>query len=208
MTLQAGPAHHQGISPPPSLDDILATPSPDGLIGRVDFSTRLMPEPEPEPEPQPEPQPQPEPRREPDPEPDPTPVLLPARAPVPLTDELPHLARSVDEVACTVIELMQRAGEAHLRHLEAIESETARRCELVTARAELDAELIRLQARREAHGVLSAAGAHTGDVHPAETRVLSHVSASFSRFAESLAAGAAPTSTHDPRDPQPMTTSP
>ncbi len=47
--------------------------------------------------------------------------------------------------------------DAALAHLAAVEEEVARRCELITAQAELDAERIRLEARREARSILAAA---------------------------------------------------
>lgn len=249
-TTHAGPT----ITPPPSLDAILATSAKDERIGRVDFTAPLVTdvveedgaapapvapepvteaepepvadadadaepvaEPEPvtepeavaapepltepeaeavaEPEPVTDPAPLPEPEPQPEPEPeqelltDPADVPLPAPLPVDfLADELPHLAASVEEVAATVIDRMQRAGEAHVRHLEAVELETARRCELVTAQAELDAELIRLHARREAHAIITAARMRTGGAEgpAAEGRLLSEINTSLSRFAESI----------------------
>lgn len=232
----------QTITPPPSLDDILATSAKDERIGRVDFTAPLvsdvveddgaapapvapapvaeaMAEEEPEPlaapdpvaEPEPvaeaapllEPEsapvadapslPEPQPEPEPDPEPelraDPADVPLPAPLPADsLAEELPHLAVSVEEIAATVIDRMQRAGEAHVRHLEAVELEAARRCELVTAQAELDAELIRLHARREAHAIITAARMRTGGAEgsAAEGHLLSEINTSLSRFAESI----------------------
>ncbi len=68
----------------------------------------------------------------------------------------------VAEVARVAGQRIDAAREATLAHLAAVEEEVARRCELVTARAELDAELIRLQARREAHAIVVAARARTG----------------------------------------------
>ncbi|WP_309647332.1 hypothetical protein [Nocardioides sp.] len=159
----------------------------------------VEPEPEPvvEPEPVAEAEPLPEPIAEVEPLPEPEPELLavPVDVPLPappaadsLAEELPHLAISVEEIAATVIDRMQRAGEAHVRHLEAVELETARRCELVTAQAELDAELIRLHARREAHAILTAARMRTGGAagSAAEGRLLSEINTSLSRFAESI----------------------
>lgn len=216
------------IAPPPSIDDILATPARDQLIGRVDFSSPLVePEPEPvaaepvaadpvaadpvaadpvAPDPVPVVEPKPDPApvavvwTDPDPEPapEPTPIAVievpapaPALAPQPvdpsLSDELAHLALSVEDIAATVVELMERAGDAHVRHLQAIETETARRCELVTAQAELDAELIRLHARREAHTILTAARARTGDgTDDHEGPELRRIGDSLSAFAESI----------------------
>ena len=48
-----------------------------------------------------------------------------------------------------------------------VEAEAARRCELLTAQAELDAELIRLYARRESHGIIAAARASVDPSAPA-----------------------------------------
>ena len=45
-----------------------------------------------------------------------------------------------------------------------MELEATRRYELVTAQAELDAELIRLQSRREAHAIISAARMRAGEL--------------------------------------------
>ncbi len=75
-------------------------------------------------------------------------------------DELPEgradALEEVREVADAVVAAMRSLHQAHERHVEALELEAARRCELLTARAELDAELIRLNARREAHTILAA----------------------------------------------------
>lgn len=104
-------------------------------------------------------------------------------------DEVLDLGRSVEEVAEAVIASMTAAGEAHIRHLDAIENEAARRCELLTAQAELDAELIRLQARREAHAIITAARLRAGagsEAASAETRLLSTIGESLSRFAETI----------------------
>lgn len=56
----------------------------------------------------------------------------------------------VQDAAESVLARIRAAETAHRRHLEDIEAEAARRCELLIARAELDAELIRLQAHRSA----------------------------------------------------------
>ncbi len=102
---------------------------------------------------------------------------------------------SVAEVAAAVIAAMQASAEAHRRHLESIEQEAARRWEMLTAEAELDAELIRLNARREAHAIVAAARQHVGidDDEAQELAMpdlstdedpLSHISAMLSRFAD------------------------
>lgn len=101
--------------------------------------------------------------------------------------------RTVDDVAATVIAAMRAVGEAHERHLEAIELEAARRCELLTAQAELDAELIRLNARREAHSVVSAARLRVGEhLSSVQTGQLDEIGETFSRFAESIEETIAP----------------
>ncbi|MBF4162445.1 hypothetical protein [Nocardioides acrostichi] len=69
---------------------------------------------------------------------------------------------SPDEVARGLVALMHRVYDATERHLESLETEAARRTEMLTAQAELDAELIRLHARREAHTLLTAARVRTG----------------------------------------------
>ncbi len=105
------------------------------------------------------------------------------------------LRPGVDEVAAEVIALMRATAEAHLRHLEAIELEAARRCEMLTAQAELDAELIRLHARRDAHTIVAAArrggaagaAAAAADApdsdEPAQLRLIGET---FSRFADDV----------------------
>lgn len=102
--------------------------------------------------------------------------------------EVDYVGLSVDDVAASVIARMREAGEASRRHLESIEGEAARRCELLTAQAELDAELIRLHARREAHAIITAArmraGTGTGPGNDSER--LNQIGESFSRFAESI----------------------
>jgi hypothetical protein len=103
-------------------------------------------------------------------------------------EDVAYLGLSVEEVAESARVRMRSAELAHLRHLEAVENEAARRLELLTAQAELDAELIRLHARREAHAIVSAARTRTGagsGPSRAERR-LAEVGGSFSRFAETL----------------------
>jgi hypothetical protein len=95
----------------------------------------------------------------------------------------------VAEVAAGVIAAMRRVNEAHERHVEALEIETARRCELVTSQADLDAELIRLHARREAHAIVFAARARTGGAVTDDQRAddeLHEIGEVVSRFAESV----------------------
>ncbi|GEP38698.1 hypothetical protein NPS01_23610 [Nocardioides psychrotolerans] len=230
----------QTITPPPSIDDILAKSTTDERIGRIDFTAPLVTDEEGTPvEPEALTTPAARPVRRPSPRPAPVvetepvvvetepvvveikPVAVEAEpvaveikpvdvslAALPPADslakELPHLAVSVEEIAATVIDRMQRAGDAHVRLLEAVELETARRCELVTAQAELDAELIRLHARREAHAIITAARMRTGGDagSAAEGQLLGEISASFSRFAESIETSAAEASmAHDPSSP-------
>jgi hypothetical protein len=102
--------------------------------------------------------------------------------------------QTVEEVADAVISAMRRVGEAHERHLAAAALETARRHELLTAQAELDAELIRLHARREAHAILAAARTRAGaptpgpgsrpEAAPGRPEGLREIGETFSRFAE------------------------
>ncbi len=95
--------------------------------------------------------------------------------------------QEVAEAAAGVIAAMRSVEDAHARHLEAIELEAARRCELLTAQSELDAELIRLHARREAHAIVSAAKVRTGEeVTTVVADQLSDIGETFSRFAESI----------------------
>ena len=103
-------------------------------------------------------------------------------------EQLRHLALSVDAVAASVIARMREAGEANRRHLEALEAEAARRCELLTAQAELDAELIRLHARREAYAIITAARMRSGEEGSAseQARELDEVGESFARFTEAF----------------------
>ncbi|MCW2816022.1 MAG: hypothetical protein JWN84_3477, partial [Nocardioides sp.] len=102
--------------------------------------------------------------------------------------------RSVTEVADTVIAAMRRINEAHDLHVESLELETARRCELLTAQAELDAELIRLHARREAHAIITAARTRSGehDAGTVESDQLGEIGETFSRFAETIETTVAP----------------
>ena len=58
---------------------------------------------------------------------------------------------------------IREAELAMTRHLEVLQDEAARRCELTIAQAELDAQLIRLEARRDAHAIVAGAGGRTVD---------------------------------------------
>lgn len=93
---------------------------------------------------------------------------------------------TIEEIARLVVERMHDAELAMMRHLEAVQVEGARRAELATAQAELDAELIRLNARREAHALITAARRRAGQpvaVDPAETE-LDEIAESLTRFAD------------------------
>ena len=77
--------------------------------------------------------------------------------------------------------------QAMLRHLEAIEAEAERRTDLLLAQAELDAELIRLNARREAHRIaMTGTGAPTGPAPEADRRTLDELTDSLARFADEV----------------------
>jgi len=111
------------------------------------------------------------------------------------------LGRSVEDVAASVIASMRATAGAHRRHLEAIEAEAARRGELHLAQAELDAELIRLTGRREAHRIIATARARTGEEvgdTPSEASRLQEIGETFSRFAESIESTAAYPPPSDP----------
>lgn len=134
----------------------------------------------------------------PTPTPTPAPALPAAKVTAPPVKSTPtatagateqrEVTLSVEEVAASVIARMEAAGEANQRHLEAIESEAARRCEMLTAQAELDAELIRLHARREAHAIITAARMRAGGgaSDSEESARLHEIGETFSRFAESI----------------------
>ena len=120
----------------------------------------------------------------------------------PTGSDQPH-DDSVAGVAASVIASMRAVGEAHERHLESIELEAGRRSELLTAQAELDAELIRLHARREAHAIIAAARMRTGEQRsPVEADQLREIGETFSRFAETIESSiiSGPGSTRGPRD--------
>ncbi|WP_345455789.1 hypothetical protein [Nocardioides marinquilinus] len=100
----------------------------------------------------------------------------------------------VAEVSKQVIAAMRAINLAHHAHIESLELEAARRCELATAQAELDAELIRLHARREAHAVIAAARLRAGeiDADSGEPDQLGEIGETFSRFAETIEIAMAP----------------
>jgi hypothetical protein len=102
-------------------------------------------------------------------------------------------SQSVKRVADDVIAAMRRVQDAYEAHVAALETEAARRYELLTAQAELDAELIRLNARREAHTIVAAARVRSDqtDFDLIETEQLGEIGETFSRFAEEIEAQAA-----------------
>ncbi len=123
---------------------------------------------------------------------DPTVGRAPQPSRVDRVDEVDgRAAAEVAEVAASVIASMRRVREAHERHVVALELETARRCELLTSQADLDAELIRLHARREAHAIVFAARARSGDARAhddtdAQGDQLDAIGETLSRFAETV----------------------
>ena len=144
---------------------------------------------------------------------DPLPPQAPAAASLPdppllKPDREPDLevGQSVEEIAASIIASMRTIEETHHRHLEALETEATRRYELLLAQAELDAELIRLNGRREAHRIIATARARTGTEQrgsAGESSRLQEIGETFTRFAETIeSAAAAP----PPSDPDHRTT--
>lgn len=127
--------------------------------------------------------------------------------------------QTAEDVARRVVKRMLDAEQAMLRHLEALEAEAARRTDLLLAQAELDAELIRLNARREAHRIQLAAlesahseaprseaprseasalvetGAHAAP-SATDQRTLEELTDSLSRFADEVDALTPPEPSH------------
>ena len=101
-------------------------------------------------------------------------------------DEPGSTPATIDEVTRRAMDRVRQAEEALLSHLHAVESEAAHRSELVIAQAELDAELIRLQARRTAHGILAEASGQANEQTARERRSFDELSRSLSRFAAVL----------------------
>jgi hypothetical protein len=93
---------------------------------------------------------------------------------------------TIDEVTRRAMDRVHQAEQALLNHLHAIESAAAHRSELVIAQAELDAELIRLHARRTAHTLLTDASGHADEQTSRERRSFDELSRSLSRFAAVL----------------------
>ena len=122
-------------------------------------------------------------------DPDPAPV-----APAPATRAGSHAQAAgtdsgVEDVARRVIKRLLDTEQAMLRHLEAIEAEAERRTDLLLAQAELDAELIRLNARREAHRIaMTGVGASSpgAEALEADRRTLDELTDSLARFADEV----------------------
>ncbi len=187
------------IAPAPSVAEVVAASE---RLGRVDFTSRLTLEPGSGP-----------PRLAHRPRPTGHPDVVARRrrrAPAPAeeaeeagaTDEVEEIEpvairerlgaevadRPADEVAQGLVDAVRAVQEAHERHLVAIELEAARRIEVTTAQAELDARLIRLRAQREAHAIVAAARARVDVTEPAsdERARLEALSEQFSRLAETI----------------------
>jgi hypothetical protein len=73
------------------------------------------------------------------------------RMPLVEEDEDQEELEELEVVARTAVARMREAEQAMTRHLEAMQHEASRRYELTVAQAELDAQLIRLHARRDAN---------------------------------------------------------
>ena len=93
---------------------------------------------------------------------------------------------TIDEVTRRAMDRVRRAEQALLSHLHAVESAAAHRSELVIAQAELDAELIRLHARRTAHALLTDGSGHADEQTSRERRSFDELSRSLNRFAAVL----------------------
>ncbi len=115
-------------------------------------------------------------------------------APAPGVEAPSYLGGTVQEVADAAIE---RSGTRRTRPCSTSppsRPRRPRRAELLTAQAELDAELIRITARREAHAIISAARTQSGLGAPSnrDARQLAEISDAVSRFAESIESSLAP----------------
>jgi hypothetical protein len=111
------------------------------------------------------------------------------------------VGQSVEEIAASIIASMRTIEETHHRHLEALEAEATRRYELLLAQAELDAELIRLNGRREAHRIIASARARTGAEQggsAGESSRLQEIGETFTRFAQTIESAAAAPPPSDP----------
>ena len=100
------------------------------------------------------------------------------------------VAEDVNDVVAGVIGRIREVRSATIAHLEAIEVESALRCEMLTAQAELDAELIRLHARREAHAIIAASRHRAGLPARSSTdeQRLAELHAAATRLSEELEA--------------------
>lgn len=108
---------------------------------------------------------------------------------LPTDSEDPYLAPSVEALGQSIIARMRAAEAAMREHVAAVEAEAARRCELLTAQAELDAELIRLYARRESHAIMVEAQVRTGvQVDDVDGERLDGIGDAALRFAETFEA--------------------
>lgn len=100
------------------------------------------------------------------------------------------VVEDVEEIVEGVLGRIREAQHATAAHLEATEIEAALRCEMLTAQAELDAELIRLHARREAHAIIAAARQRAGLPQPVyaehQRRRLDQLGEAAMRLAEEL----------------------
>jgi hypothetical protein len=93
---------------------------------------------------------------------------------------------TIDEVTRRAMDRVRQAEQALLSHLHAVESAASLRSELVIAQAELDAELIRLSARRTAHALLTKASGEADEQAARERRSLDELSRTLNRFAAVL----------------------
>ncbi|WP_134767009.1 hypothetical protein [Nocardioides sp. 1609] len=94
---------------------------------------------------------------------------------------------SVGGVATAVVDAMRALQAAHEQHVEAAELATARRLEVITAQAELDAHLIRLHARQEAHAIVAAArDGEPPALDPEEPARLQEMAERLTSFARSV----------------------
>lgn len=100
------------------------------------------------------------------------------------------VAEDVHDVVAGVIGRIREVRSATIAHLEAIEVESALRCEMLTAQAELDAELIRLHARREAHAIIAASRHRAGlpARNSSDEQRLAELHAAATRLSEELEA--------------------
>lgn len=72
-------------------------------------------------------------------------------------------AWSIDQMAQSLVGRLRAIESAAREHGAAVEAATSRRADLALAQAELDAELIRLYARRDSHALLADARRQVGE---------------------------------------------